>query len=540
MWVLARVMHVPPNDDALTQPGLSDRQVDRIVAAAAAASSAPTRGTSAAAVAAAAAAASPTTTSAPRVARKPLAEDTTCPICQDDMSVTERLVWCQDGCGNNIHDKCFRVYLQHAASKEGAVSCPLCRGVWRPEDGETAASGGGGGGGGATAAPPTPPPLPAAASSRHPAVPPGTRCRLGGPAPRYGAPDASPGGPAPPFQACSRCYNSPAFLRATTCRAGAPHTAMAFRGAPRDAWRPALHPSARDALPPALADLQFRELTAADYDALLALDAADAPPSLAECVTRAAAAAAGTEVPPGGWDPCAYCGAAVVVAVTSGTSTSAAQSSVSRSAPLQPLQPVALPCRHIAHATCLTEALPTTSVSDADAAACRCPTCAAPLLPGLAPPPPPPSRPPVPRADTAASSSGRDVLDSVPDLVIGSVSVALPRSQSAGGVAAGGGSGGGSGRGARRGGGRRPVAGAGGGRRRPPPPVCHAPRAALTGTGVGTGTITAGATSRAGGGAPGGPPVRRGASASTLPPAHDLDLHIAPVALASTTTLRRK
>ena len=152
MWVLARVMHVPPNDDALTQPGLSDRQVDRIVAAAAAASSAPTRGTSAAAVAAAAAAASPTTTSAPRVARKPLAEDTTCPICQDDMSVTERLVWCQDGCGNNIHDKCFRVYLQHAASKEGAVSCPLCRGVWRPEDGETAASGGGGGGVGATAA----------------------------------------------------------------------------------------------------------------------------------------------------------------------------------------------------------------------------------------------------------------------------------------------------------------------------------------------------------------------------------------------------
>ncbi|CAG8661199.1 2277_t:CDS:2, partial [Diversispora eburnea] len=37
--------------------------------------------------------------------RKPI--DGKCPICYDPLNNNEKLVWCQSGCGNNIHEDCF-------------------------------------------------------------------------------------------------------------------------------------------------------------------------------------------------------------------------------------------------------------------------------------------------------------------------------------------------------------------------------------------------------------------------------------------------
>ena len=40
------------------------------------------------------------------VVRQPLdGEDCCCPICQDQMTLTQPLSWCRKGCGNNIHAK---------------------------------------------------------------------------------------------------------------------------------------------------------------------------------------------------------------------------------------------------------------------------------------------------------------------------------------------------------------------------------------------------------------------------------------------------
>lgn len=40
------------------------------------------------------------------VPRQPLdGDECYCPICQDQMSVTQALSWCRKGCGNNIHAK---------------------------------------------------------------------------------------------------------------------------------------------------------------------------------------------------------------------------------------------------------------------------------------------------------------------------------------------------------------------------------------------------------------------------------------------------
>lgn len=64
--------------------------------------------------------------------------DDVCPICQDDMLESQPLTWCRNGCGNNIHAKCMRMYVMHRRSKyitapSGGVECPLCRSNWALE-----------------------------------------------------------------------------------------------------------------------------------------------------------------------------------------------------------------------------------------------------------------------------------------------------------------------------------------------------------------------------------------------------------------------
>lgn len=64
--------------------------------------------------------------------RKPLDDD--CPICYDQFDEHEKSVWCQDGCGNNIHSGCFEKWATTKRAQDGKVTCPMCRTLWRETD----------------------------------------------------------------------------------------------------------------------------------------------------------------------------------------------------------------------------------------------------------------------------------------------------------------------------------------------------------------------------------------------------------------------
>jgi len=64
--------------------------------------------------------------------RKPLDDD--CPICYDAFDDKEKSVWCQDGCGNNIHAGCFEKWATQKRQTDGKVTCPFCRTLWREVD----------------------------------------------------------------------------------------------------------------------------------------------------------------------------------------------------------------------------------------------------------------------------------------------------------------------------------------------------------------------------------------------------------------------
>lgn len=68
---------------------------------------------------------------ATKAVRQPLEGDENyCPICQDQMLLTQALTWCRNGCGNNIHGKCMKNFAQFRIESRKEVSCPLCREPW--------------------------------------------------------------------------------------------------------------------------------------------------------------------------------------------------------------------------------------------------------------------------------------------------------------------------------------------------------------------------------------------------------------------------
>ncbi len=58
-----------------------------------------------------------------------------CPICQDNLlDSTQSIVYCQFGCGQNIHTKCMKIMAenQRSVSGERILRCPLCREEFGP------------------------------------------------------------------------------------------------------------------------------------------------------------------------------------------------------------------------------------------------------------------------------------------------------------------------------------------------------------------------------------------------------------------------
>lgn len=61
--------------------------------------------------------------------RKPIEGD--CPICFMEFDPkTEKIVWCETSCGNNIHKSCFDQWA--ATTRQNGVRCVYCRAEWGP------------------------------------------------------------------------------------------------------------------------------------------------------------------------------------------------------------------------------------------------------------------------------------------------------------------------------------------------------------------------------------------------------------------------
>lgn len=61
--------------------------------------------------------------------RKPT-EDCECPICMNEFSKDEPIVWCMSACGQNIHAECFNTWKKMQLDSYGSVKCPYCRSNW--------------------------------------------------------------------------------------------------------------------------------------------------------------------------------------------------------------------------------------------------------------------------------------------------------------------------------------------------------------------------------------------------------------------------
>ncbi|EPS31146.1 hypothetical protein PDE_06101 [Penicillium oxalicum 114-2] len=60
--------------------------------------------------------------------RRPL--DGACPVCFAGFSPRDKTVWCQTGCGNNVHKACFEQWARTSRSSQGSVRCIYCRIEW--------------------------------------------------------------------------------------------------------------------------------------------------------------------------------------------------------------------------------------------------------------------------------------------------------------------------------------------------------------------------------------------------------------------------
>lgn len=69
--------------------------------------------------------------------RKPIEGD--CPICYCELEVDDpgSIVWCRAACGQNIHQECFQMWA-HTKGASGNVTCPMCRSVWKGDEGAVA------------------------------------------------------------------------------------------------------------------------------------------------------------------------------------------------------------------------------------------------------------------------------------------------------------------------------------------------------------------------------------------------------------------
>ncbi|KAG9413222.1 hypothetical protein AC1031_016238 [Aphanomyces cochlioides] len=182
-------------------------------------------------------------------ARHALVEGEVCAICQEEMvEAQQNLTYCKRGCGNNFHIDCMKIFGESRKQSKENIICPLCRQDW----GDSAL---------------TKLKKEADVANRNPLVHTGTTCKQCQTKPircqRYRCLQCKH------VDLCERCFKSNA------------HTKHSFvmRKAHKGTWFPALR-SVRSSIlsPESVRALEGRELSNADYDMLLELDAAEKCP----------------------------------------------------------------------------------------------------------------------------------------------------------------------------------------------------------------------------------------------------------------------
>mmetsp|Transcript_18627 Transcript_18627/g.61188 ORF Transcript_18627/g.61188 Transcript_18627/m.61188 type:complete len:616 (-) Transcript_18627:259-2106(-) len=121
LFVLLKLLRVPPENPFLWQDSLLDSEVEQIL-----------RGRFNV-VQDRKKRESPAEASA-EVEQKPIVEGDVCVICQEELSSEkEPLTYCRRSCGNSVHARCMKVWGEHKTSQKENISCPLCREDWGPD-----------------------------------------------------------------------------------------------------------------------------------------------------------------------------------------------------------------------------------------------------------------------------------------------------------------------------------------------------------------------------------------------------------------------
>ncbi|KAL0037874.1 hypothetical protein WJX79_003280 [Trebouxia sp. C0005] len=126
IFVMLRVLRLPPNNPIIWQLSLIDRELDEALWQAGSnqlvSSSRDTQSKASA---------------ANHVNRRPLEQEDACSICYGDMHErgsrsAPELVWCGKGCGHNVHARCLNVWAKHQTTLKQELTCPMCRTPWGP------------------------------------------------------------------------------------------------------------------------------------------------------------------------------------------------------------------------------------------------------------------------------------------------------------------------------------------------------------------------------------------------------------------------
>ena len=126
MYIILKVLRIPESNDLCKRIRFNDGEIERILDGHYEAVAAPVR------VRRAKPSAIPTdeAPATTQVTRHDISDSDICPICQDDMCEKDALTWCRDGCGNNLHAKCMKMFAQFKISAKTPVLCPFCRTDW--------------------------------------------------------------------------------------------------------------------------------------------------------------------------------------------------------------------------------------------------------------------------------------------------------------------------------------------------------------------------------------------------------------------------
>ncbi|KAJ1639273.1 hypothetical protein T492DRAFT_938458 [Pavlovales sp. CCMP2436] len=137
LFVLLKVFRIPPTNPLLYGLGIREAQLEEVMKGRAKRTSRAryARAPSVGALDAGAGSLSGPTGAegAPStVVRRPPGPDDSCPICMETLDSGGSLVWCREGCGNNVHRHCMLVWQRHRSGPHGTkdCTCPMCRAPW--------------------------------------------------------------------------------------------------------------------------------------------------------------------------------------------------------------------------------------------------------------------------------------------------------------------------------------------------------------------------------------------------------------------------